>query len=120
MDKPFSFIKIFLLALGLVITLFPVNTNIQAPPVVKRLITEDTIWRGHIHITDNVTVESRVTLTVLPGTLVTFKHYRGYCEPERRLGLIILGSIIAEGAPDQPIYFTSDAPDPQNGDWSTV
>ncbi len=83
-------------------------------------ISEDTTWQGDILITETVVVQSGVTLTILPGTHVKFQHYRGYKEPEKRLSLIIQGSIIAEGTPDQPIYFTSDAPDPQNGDWSMV
>ena len=83
-------------------------------------ISQDTTWQGDVLITDNVVVQPGVTLTVSPGTRVKFQHYRGYREPERRLTLSVLGTTIAEGTPDQPIYFTSDAPDPQNGDWSML
>lgn len=84
------------------------------------LDSRDLTWQGDVLVTDTVVVQPGVTLTVLPGTRVRFQHYRGYREPERRLSIVVLGTIIAEGTPDQPIYFTSDAPDPQNGDWSMV
>jgi hypothetical protein len=32
----------------------------------------------------------------------------------------VRGRIVAVGTPQAPIYFTSDAPDPQNGDWSMM
>ena len=83
-------------------------------------ITQDTTWQGTVLITETTTVESGATVTIIPGTTVKFKHYRGYREPENRLSLIVSGALIAEGTAENPIYFTSDAPDPQNGDWSMV
>ena len=83
-------------------------------------IDRDTVWSGEILIAGNVYVPEGVTLTIEPGTIVRFKHYRGYKEPEKRLGITVDGTIIAKGSPDQPIYFTSDADDPQNGDWRMI
>jgi hypothetical protein len=80
----------------------------------------DTVWGGHVLVGDNVVVQPGAVLTVLPGTTVAFEHYRGYRRPDRRLGLTVLGGIVAEGAPSAPISFTSDADDPRNGDWSMV
>ncbi len=84
------------------------------------IIFGDTIWSGEVLVNSTVVVEPGGTLTIRPGTRVKFKHYRGYREPEKRLSLIVRGAIIAEGTAEKPIYFTSDAPDPQNGDWSMV
>ena len=83
-------------------------------------ITRDTTWQGTVLITETTTVESGATVTIMPGTTVKFKHYRGYREPENRLSLIVSGALLSEGTPGNPIYFTSDAADPQNGDWSMV
>jgi hypothetical protein len=83
-------------------------------------ITQNTTWQREVFATDWVIVEPDVTLTILPGTRVIFQHYRGYREPERRLGMEVGGSIVAIGTAAQPIYFTSDAPDPKNGDWSML
>lgn len=83
-------------------------------------ITKDITWHGEIHVTGSLLIERGATLTILPGTQVKFSHYRGYREPEQRLTLEVEGSIIAIGTSDNPIYFTSDATNPQNGDWSML
>jgi len=86
----------------------------------NNIISTDTIWQGEFLIKDTTIVQSGVTLTVEPGTKVKFKHYRGYREPEKRLSMQIFGTLIARGSAAEPIYFTSDANDPQNGDWSMI
>ncbi len=83
-------------------------------------ISEDTTWSGEVLVESTVEVDPGVTLSIQPGTQVKFRHYRGYREPEKRLFLFIRGILNAEGTALQPIYFTSDATDPQNGDWSMV
>ena len=83
-------------------------------------ISVDTDWFGEILITDTVIVQPNIKLHIHPGTKVRFAHYRGYREPEKKLSLIVQGQIIANGTASNPIYFTSDAPDPQNGDWSMI
>lgn len=88
--------------------------------VVSGVISVDTTWSGEVLVTDTVVVLPDVTLTILPGTRVEFQHYRGYREPEKRLSLIIKGRILANGTAADPIYFSSDADDPQNGDWSML
>lgn len=96
----------------------PVNGS--GTTVVGGIVSKNTIWQNEISVESSVVVQPGVTLTVKPGTHVKFKYYRGYKEPEKRLRIDILGTIIAEGTSDSPIYFTSDAPDPQNGDWSMI
>ncbi|MCB8980764.1 MAG: right-handed parallel beta-helix repeat-containing protein [Ardenticatenaceae bacterium] len=93
---------------------------VTAQMVVGGPITQDTTWQGDVLVTDSVVVIPNVTLTILPGTRVKFQYYRGYREPERRLRMDVQGSIVAIGTAAEPIYFTSDAPDPQNGDWSML
>lgn len=83
-------------------------------------IDQNATWAGVATVNGPVTVKSGVTLTIAPGTRVQIKHYRGYREPEKRLHFIVNGRIVAEGTPQKPIYFTSDAPDPQNGDWAML
>jgi hypothetical protein len=83
-------------------------------------LTEDTTWEGHISVQQDVIVPEGITLTVLPGTFVEFKHFRGY-KNVSRVGLFIEGGTIkAIGTPDQQIWFTSDAEDPINADWSGI
>ena len=83
-------------------------------------VNQDTTWQGKIHITGSVFVPSGVTLTILPGTVIRFAHYRGCRGPGGRLSLRVEGTIHAVGTAELPIWFTSDAQDPMNGDWSMV
>lgn len=111
----------FLIALALIVGVVGCGDGVEYDLVVcGGSITRNTTWQGDIFVTGAVTVEPDVTLTILPGTRVKFQHYRGYREPERRLVMGVEGSIVAIGTAAQPIYFTSDAADPQNGDWSML
>jgi Right handed beta helix region len=83
-------------------------------------IAANSVWSGDAYVKGPVTVLPGAVLTILPGTRVKMSHYRGYREPEKRIHFIVKGGIIAEGTPEAPIYFTSDAEEPQNGDWSMM
>lgn len=86
------------------------------------ILEQDETWSGQILVTDTVDVPAGITLTIEPGTIVKFKHWRyGYTNPEHRLAIeVVGGSINAVGTADKPITFTSDAPDPLHGDWGGV
>lgn len=123
--------KKFLVILIIIVIAVPVTiitsivfyTSQEKPPkltVVGGTLAEDTTWQGHISVQDNVFVSQGVILTILPGTVVEFKHFRGY-KNINRIGLFIVeGTIKAIGAPNQQIWFTSDAEDPVNGDWGGI
>jgi hypothetical protein len=85
------------------------------------VLEQDETWSGEILVVERVEVPEGVTLTIKPGTVVKFKHYRhGYTEPARWIGLDVDGKLIAIGTPEKPIWFTSDADDPMNGDWDKI
>ncbi len=65
--------------------------------------------RGLVYVTNGA------ILTIEPGTKIVG-------ELNKQGGLIITRSskIIADGTPDKPIVFTSEAANPQRGDWSGV
>jgi len=91
--------------------------------VVQGKIRNTQIWNEEIHIIGNVEVPTKATLIIKPGTVVRFKHFRyGYTDPLCRLSLIVKdgGKLIAIGTPEKPIWFTSDADEPINGDWSMI
>lgn len=96
--------------------------NVPSGAVIKSGVLEhDETWSGEILVTGGVIVPPGVTLTIEPGTVVMFKHYRyGYTEPKERLGMEISGKLMAVGTPENRIWFTSDAIDPCNGDWHMV
>lgn len=85
------------------------------------VISSDEIWSNDILITEHVVVPEDVTLTIEPGAIIKFKHYRGYKGPGGRVGLSVEGGTLkAAGTPEKQIWFTSDASDPLNGDWGGI
>ena len=118
------FLSLLFLSLSLPLVIVSGHTDVvQAQPgatTVSGEIAQDTVWSGNVLVTDTVVVLPNVTLTLLPGTRVQFQHYRGYRQPDKRLSLIVKGRIVANGTGTDPIYFTSDAADPQNGDWGML
>ena len=122
-NKTFLALFIIILASIPTITLFMVLMNEEkasSPIFVGGIVTDDTTWQGHIYVQENVIVPEGVTLTILPGTFIEFKHSRGY-QNINRVGLFIVGGTIkAIGTPDQQIWFTSDADQPINGDWGGI
>jgi hypothetical protein len=85
------------------------------------ILTHDETWSGQILVTKHIVVPEGVKLTIEPGTKVRFKHYRGYKEPGKRIGLEVNGgTLLALGKPNQQIWFTSDAEEPINGDWLEI
>jgi len=86
------------------------------------ILQQNETWSGEVYVTDDIIVPKGVTLTIEPGTVVKFKHWRyGYSEPEHRLGLYIEeGTLRAIGTPEEPIRFTSDAAEPIHRDWGAI
>ncbi len=78
-------------------------------PQTSGHITSDTIWSGTIYVTGDVTVDNGVKLTVLPGTIVKFNS-----------GLIVNGTLDAQGTETNMITFTSNSATPSPGDWSGI
>ena len=81
----------------------PTSDNI----IVSGILTEDTYWHGDsiYEMVGKVVVDSGVTLTIEPGTLVLAREGQGSLAS----ALIVAqgGKIMAEGTPLTPITFTS-------------
>lgn len=80
-------------------------------------ISADTTWDTtcvHI-ITGSVIVDAGVTLTIDPGVIVKFDNLKG---------IVVNGTLIAQGTSANPITFTSNEADPNNnlaaGDWTNI
>jgi len=104
-------------------------------------ITQDETWSGIVHVTGDVFVDAGVTLTILQGTRVLFgahsdDQHSGVAAPldewitrhddptwtleyaQSHTKLDVYGTLIARGAPENMIIFTSDSQTPDGGDWS--
>lgn len=117
--KKLSVILIISMIFATILLFAGCGGGLTTPPIDENStnITKDEVWSGEIHVENYIFVPKGVTLTIMPGTVVRFKHYRGYTEPGERLGIVIAGTLIAVGTPENQIWFTSDSPDPINGDW---
>ncbi len=84
------------------------------------IIDKDETWSGNIRVSCYVSVNEGTTLIIEPNTIVKFNHDRDY-KTFSRAGLSVNGGdLIAVGNKDKMIWFTSDAPDPINGDWMHI
>lgn len=84
-------------------------TTESAAVTVGGTLSSDTTWTNdRVYIANNVIVDTGVTLTIQPGTVVKFNLDRA---------MVVKGALIADGTPESPIRFTSAADDPAPGDW---
>ena len=90
----------------------PYNINITSPEIqsVSGTISNNTTWGGVIDVVDNVTVSSGATLTILPGTVVSFADGKS---------LVLNGVLNAIGTSGERITFTS-ATGTSSGSWGYI
>lgn len=95
-------------------------TPLHAAPTVlhDQVIRTNSEWSGELIIEGVVVVGRQATLTISPGTKISFtpidRNGDGIGDGEIR----VLGAIRAEGRPDAKIIFASAAPQPAPKDWS--
>jgi hypothetical protein len=91
---------------------------IAATVISDDLIRQDQTWSGDILVTQHVTIVSGVTLTIAPGTTVRFEPMRPLFVSDPTL--YVNGRLIAMGTAEKPIRFTSNAIQPEPGDWGGI
>lgn len=64
-------------------------------------------WSGEIRVTGPVVVPKDVTLTLQPGTRVSFDLPEPAADTDPKPWILVLGTIEAEGSASEPIVFTS-------------
>lgn len=110
--------KILLIILVIILILLSLLWIFRPSPIT--VLKKDKVWSGEIFISGMVEVPEGVTLTIKPGTVVKFRHSRDYKDMRKGTLMINGGTLKAIGTPEEPIWFTSDAEDPINGDWSGI
>ncbi len=110
--------KLLVLLLTIVFSVFSFANMILVPTVkatyVEGPIYLNTVWTlvdSPFVVSNNVTVDSGATLTIEPGVEVRFGG---------DFSLIVNGRLIANGAKDKMIRFTSNNPTPAAGYWGTI
>ncbi len=109
-----------LLALILSVPFFTFYFKGGKPEGKAKLLWYSQTWSGEVLVSKSLVILPWVTLKIQPGTVVKFKHNRDYKNPTKA-GLAVMGGTLqAVGTPQKPIWFTSDAEDPINGDWDSI
>ncbi len=80
----------------------------------------DTVWAGTVKVSGRLFVKQGVTLKIEPGTVVKFVPAKPDDTGLAQCGMLILGTIIADGHPGARIRFTSAAQKPRPGDWGEI
>ena len=95
----------------------------NAQPGTPGTLVEDETWTGDLLLTGDITVPAGVTLTITPGSLITFAPNRDDLlggSDASRAELIVEGALIIQGTEESPVEITSNAPFPLEGDWGGI
>lgn len=81
-------------------------------------LTADTVWSGELLIDGRVKVAGGATLTIAPGTVISFVRRDSDQDGLGDAGIEVeRGALLAVGTPLEPITFRSAEATPQPGDW---
>ena len=91
---------------------------------VNGVLHGNVTWDGYIHVVGDVKVAKDGFLTIKPGTVVEFAANQNI-DPLQNFGpnrswIIVNGGIDARGTLSEWITFTSDAENPNRGDWGCI
>lgn len=100
--------------------ILPINSYAEQHILHDQVIRTDTTWSGDITIDGVVVVSRKSTLTILPGTKVSFNRRDSNSDEIGDGEIRVLGRINAVGTPLQPIIFDSSDQMPTSKDWSYV
>lgn len=117
--------RLFLQLLGGLFLLFPSACAVPVVPdpvlhLTDTVLEQDTVWQGRVVLDGRIEVLRGATLTILPGTEVTFVRRDDDGDLLGDSTLLIKGSLHAEGTRQAPISFRSAAADPRPGDWKEI
>jgi len=92
------------------------NQKFEGDAVIDR----NTAWEGNIVVDGMVVVKRGVTLTIEPGTVISFRKLDKDKDGIGDGGIIVEGNIIARGTEKNKIVFTSVSEKPEAKDWAYV
>ncbi|MHB8173629.1 MAG: right-handed parallel beta-helix repeat-containing protein [Nitrospirota bacterium] len=83
-------------------------------------LRNNTVWTGTVKVSGRLVVRRGVTLKIEPGTVVKFTPAKLDDTGLAECGMLVKGTIIADGSPGARINFTSGAAVPKPGDWGEI
>ncbi len=78
-----------------------------ARPVQEYIVYSSTTWSGDLVVTRPIVVTKTGSLTLQPGTRLHFQLPEPEAGKERPPWILVMGSLVALGTPEQPILFRS-------------
>ncbi len=136
MNIPATLIYALLIAVFFANGCIDSNSLERVPPEYAELpgtlIDSDTVWTGELQLKGQYYVLPGVTLTIMPGTTVSWVYHSNIIEDVGALitlpadnisfesGPVPSGKLIAEGTADNPIVFTSAREPKRAGDWGGI
>ena len=84
------------------------------------ILRNNTVWTGTVKVSGRLLVKRGVTLKIDPGTVVKFVPAKQDDTGLAQCGMLVRGTIIADGLPGARIRFTSAAQRPRPGDWGEI
>ena len=103
----------FLLCLMVFMTTAPSLAEDSGPlEIPEGKISDDAVWSGEYIVTGLVSVEAGATLTVMPGSRVTFRG--------KEARLMVSGVLVAEGSEEELITFTGGPRSVEEGKWGGI
>lgn len=96
------------------------ETRLVPPPatrtVEERILYASATWSGPVRLVRPLVVARSATLTLLPGTRVFFDLPVPSSDGDRRPWMLVTGSLLAAGTPEQPIVFSPVEPTRNDAD----
>ena len=91
--------------------------NIDVDPIE---ITDSETWSGEVIIRSRVTILQGATLTIEPGTIIKIASRDLSSEDTTIIPIVVYGSLIANGDPDNIIQFVPQSASPGVNDWGGI
>lgn len=105
------------------------NTKGTNHVIKTGLLLESQTWSGNIHVTGDVIIPADVTVTIKPGTSITFSKVSDYDADttigrhakDKKCNIIVKGTLKAVGKKDNKISFGLTKEEPDNSDrWGGI
>ena len=92
-------------------------------PAAGEILTSDTIWKGNVSVTEDIVIPRGVSLTVMPGTVVTVSSAESTkTDPEYLSPLTeitVRGKLFVNGNKNDPVIFRLEG-DPRSDGWGGI
>jgi len=87
------------------------------------ILLADETWSGTVHLNGDIIIPEGVSLTLLPGTIVTFDRLLDSMhsgDDPNRIEIIVQGTLLSQGTAAEPVAMTSALTPKNKSDWGGI